>query len=716
MIKLPDDPSTQRSVATTLIISGVVLMLVRMALVLFWSVIGGNPVASNIWIEIALALMSDLVLACIVGVSVIYFGRRANNEMSYETIAGAITTYAVSALALLLVAALLPPDIEAGRPIGVVDLIMSNVIALGTFTVSIGFAGFLTQVLLARRHAKTRMLLLVQFFLLLCIWLCEALDSYSSFFGIMGFLLTVVGAIVMLINIRRLNWVAGITMDKKIRLLWLTACGAFAALILSLTHSFGEEAAVTESAQLFIRSGAVLPYTINFFGFVFFVRLLFAIVASLPNSGIVDRRSNEVESLAYLTRLMAETADVEQLLTSVTQFALRVCRAHGAWCETYEDDGEVRVIAAQLVHPDYVRALHSNRQLHRLLQTSERPVLIESVADHLPEADRSLAVRSLIAVPLVSNHHRTGTLVMFSTVEFGFEADDLRLLTAFGDTISIALDQARLMEAAIEKERLQKEFDVAQRIQSSLLPVTAPSIDRFAVDAITIPATEVGGDYFDYVRFANGSTGVLIADVSGKGIPAALYMATLKGAVLAEMRYATGPADLLRRINAALFGSMERQMYITMACISYHPDSRSLRVARAGHTPVLVRTGDDVHVLTPRGVAIGIVGPGMFDAALVEEALTVSDGDICLLTTDGVNERRNERLAEISLDPVVELIRAQCDTTASDIVRATLELLEQHADGAEQHDDLTIVAIRFGGASETRTHQERIDVATGVSA
>lgn len=684
------------TIRTILYVSGIVMLIVRIVLQALWSVLWYTDGADSLLLDIALNVLSVLVLVCIVGATALVYTQRTQNEVSYEAVAGSLTFYALSALALLLFAAIVPNGVEAGRPVNILGVVTSNIVAVGTFTISVALAGFITHLLLARRHARTRLLLYMQGGVTAGVWLCSILADLWSGFTEVGIVLTVAGAVVMLMNIRRLNWLLAISFDKKVRLLWLTACAAFAAFVLALMHGIGPDSHVATSAEVFVHSGAVLPSLINVFGFVFFARLFIAIIGSLPNSGIVDRRSNEVESLAALTRLMTELTTVDDLLTSVTGHAMRVCHAHGAWCELYEEDG-LRIVATQLVHPDWVRSLHANPTLHSILTNTRQPLLVDSVADTLPEYGRSVGFHSFIAIPLLNSDVRTGTLVMFSTVEFGFELDDLRLLTAFGDTISVALEQAQLMATALEKERLQKEVDVARTIQASLLPRSAPSSPSFDIDSITIPASDVGGDYYDYVRFSTGSHGAIIADVSGKGVPAALYMATLKGVVLAEMRSATGPADLLRRVNTTLHGSMERHTYITMTCVEFTRDCRTLRFARAGHTPTLLRCGPQISAITPGGVAIGIVPPAIFDAALEEVVIPVKAGDICLLTTDGVTERRDADMTEIGLAPIMTMLETLSPMNAHDVVLNTLQLLTSHAGDEDPHDDITIVALIVRG-------------------
>lgn len=689
---------------TVIVVAGIAFAVIRAIVVGLWCLLGDRAVSDSLVMELVITLLSDFIIVSIIGVTILHFAGRYRSDLTYETVSGSLTTYTLASLALLLLAAIIPHDVNEGRIGDFLTLISSNVIAIGAFAVTIALAGFLTSILLLRRHRLTKVYLFIQLAIILGIWLVSALSVTAQWLTVVSATLTFAGIVIMLLNIRRLNWLTTITLDRKVRLLWLTVCGAFASIVLSIMFGFGDETYVSATVNLFIRSGSAVPAVINLFGFVFFIRLLFAVIAALPNSGIVDRRSNEVDALATLTRLMTKSTDVSSLLASVTDHAMRVCHAHGAWCELYTETG-VDVVATQLVHENYVRSLHHHRSIHRLITTADQPHLVESLSDEVAAVDPTVVMKSMIIVPLVNDHRRTGTLVVFSTVDFGFEQDDLKLLTAFGDTVSVALDQARLIEAAFEKERMQKEIDVARDIQASLLPRTAPTSTRVDVDAVTIPATDVGGDYYDYIKFASGTWGAIIADVAGKGVPAALYMATLKGVVLAEMRMATGPADLLRRINATLHGSMERHTYITMMCVEFHEDCRYLRIARAGHTPAVIRRGGVTDIVAPQGLAIGIVGSDIFDRTIEDVVLAVEPGDVCLLTTDGVTERRDPDLVEIEQERILELVQRVVSDSATDVVRATQHVLDDHGRGAEPHDDITIVAIVV--RNETATADKR---------
>lgn len=692
------------------------LLVMRIVAVVAWCIVGKHGLSDSVAMEIVLTAASDLILLSMTGAAGIYYGRKATSTLTFEDMTAGIATYSVSTLALLLFGAIVPMRVVDDHPADVLSVITSHLVALGTFGVSIGLAGFLGRVLLYRRVRRRAFILVGLASLLLMIWLFGSLsDVHGGFAFVAGFALTI-GFFIILFSTRPQPWLATITMDKKLRLLWLTVCGGFASLVLAMLFAVNSDIAVRTSADLFVRNGAILPSAINALGFAFFVRLLFSILAALPNSGIVDRRSSEVQSLAALNRLVADTPDSHELFKAVTRYALDVCRAHGAWAELYGPDSSVQVVAAQLVRPEYVEALHANVGFRTLVRQAERPQLLDTIENSIGMREAALAMRALITVPLLVDHQRIGTLAVFSTIDHGLAEDDLALLTAFGDQISIGLEQHRLLQAAIENERLQREFDVARRIQYSLVPRKAAQFDGADVAAVMLPATDVGGDYYDYVTFADGTKGALIADVSGKGIPAALYMATLKGVVLAEARESTGPGDLLRRVNITLHGAMERATYITMLCVAVRPVQGLLVIARAGHTPAIVVRNGIAESLRPAGLAIGIAPPSVFDNVLEEISVHVTAGDVCLLTTDGVNERRNSARAELGMEPLEYLAATGSFDTAAALVAETIALTDEHAAGADQHDDLTIVGLVMTDRrhDETSSVQQRMEPSYGV--
>lgn len=636
-------------------------------------------------------ILSAIGLVCLLGVValVAIFVRNRRVQNSFDVVSWFLTVYSVASLALLLLGALTPASIIGST--GIISAVSTRILAVASIVVVVGMIGFFVAYMRARPTRRLRAYLITQASLFAVIGLGELLSVSTEGGVVLVIMATITSSIMTVVNAPRLPWLPTLSLDKKLRLLWLAGCAAFASVLMIVVF-FQDDTVLSVAATTLIGRLNLAVGAVYIIGLVAFVRLFVTVLVALPNSSIVDRRSFEIESLAALARLMAESASMEHILARTTELAVRVTQAHGAWAEVGSGD-ELNIVATQHVHADYVRSLHQNQLIRQVIADASSPVVIDSLAEYGVDT-RALAIRSMVIIPIAVDGARCATLVAFMTADFGFHPDDHRLLAAFGDILSIAIEQSRLHASVLEQERLQKEADVAREIQTSLLPRLHPRIEGIDLYGIMVPASEVGGDYFDYVRFADGSFGVVIADVAGKGIPAALYMATLKGAVLAEVREASGPADLLHRLSLTLSGQMDKRSYITMSCVQFQPSTSSLRYARAGHSPMIIKTSMGVDIVRPKGVAIGIVPPETFRTQIEEVELQFVDEDVCLLTTDGVTERRNESMQEMGIAAINALLLDTEVHSAKDIVEQVQQQLDHHAQGADAHDDVTIVAIR----------------------
>ena len=637
------------------------------------------------------ALLSTVGIVCVVGVialtAVLVRARRV--QSSFDVMSWFLTVYAVTALVVLVLAALIPNDLLTHS--GIVASAVSRILALASVILVSGVVGFFAAVMRSRPSRRLRAYFVTQTLMLGAMLLGASLSIASEAGILIAIMATITSAILAVVNAARLPWLQTLPLAKKLRLLWLTGCAVLASVLMLVVYLQSDTVLALSTVSL-VGGLNVFIGVVHVLGVVVFTRLMVSILIALPNSSVVDRRSLEIESLAQLARLMAESASIEHVLARTTDLTVRVTQAHGAWAELGVGDAAM-VVATQQVHAEYVQSLQRNPLLRACIDTADRALVIDTLAEYGVDI-RTLAVRSMIIVPITVDGVRCATLVAFMTVEYGFHPDDHRVLAAFGDILSIAIEQSRLHQSALERERLQKEADVAREIQTSLLPRSHPDVEHLDLYGVMVPASEVGGDYFDYVRFADGSIGVVIADVAGKGIPAALYMATLKGAVLAEVRKATGPADLLYRLSLTLSGQMDKRSYITMSCVQLRPETSTLVYARAGHSPMMVRNRDGVQIIRPKGIAIGLVAPDVFRAELEERHVELHPDDICLLTTDGVTERRNGAMQEIGIAAVSALLTSTTADSAKDLVNSIQHHLEEYAQGADAHDDVTIVAIR----------------------
>lgn len=245
-----------------------------------------------------------------------------------------------------------------------------------------------------------------------------------------------------------------------------------------------------------------------------------------------------------------------------------------------------------------------------------------------------------------------------------------------------------------EEKRWNQEIAAAKSVQQKLLPRSLPTFDSVVVSAACVPAYEVGGDYYDFFPLDDKRLGVLIGDVSGKGISAAFYITLAKGVIVSQVRGAGSPSDVLHRVNALLYGVMERGKFVSMIYGIYNTHSREFSFANAGHNPLVVRRTDgDIRTISAKGMAIGLDKGERFERAVTTASVTLEKGDCIFLYTDGVTEAMNVEHAEYGEERMIQALQA-APLNAGDIVSAALADVRKFAGKAHQHDDITLVALQ----------------------
>jgi serine phosphatase RsbU (regulator of sigma subunit) len=254
-----------------------------------------------------------------------------------------------------------------------------------------------------------------------------------------------------------------------------------------------------------------------------------------------------------------------------------------------------------------------------------------------------------------------------------------------------------LLGERVEKDRLEEELRIARQIQMSLLPAEqGVTMAGLRIAALCLPAAEVGGDYYDLLPLSETRLGVLVADVSGKGTSAALYMAELKGLVLSLSRIYESPARLLGEANRILAANMDARSFITMTYAVVDVTAATLRFARAGHSPLIqfeARSGK-TRLLTPPGLGLGLDRGDRFEQILQEEVVPLEKGDVFLLFTDGLSEAMNAEAELFGEGRLARILRETEGLQADEIRERILLEVRAFAGGAIQADDMTLVILK----------------------
>jgi anti-anti-sigma factor len=253
-------------------------------------------------------------------------------------------------------------------------------------------------------------------------------------------------------------------------------------------------------------------------------------------------------------------------------------------------------------------------------------------------------------------------------------------------------------KSVVEQERMQKEMQVAQEIQHSLLPKKVPKISGYDIGSMYRAAKEVGGDYFDFVNVDEDTLGVVVADVSGKGVPGSLVMTMIRTALRMEARGNLSAAEVMARMNDFVTEDMKKGMFVTIFYVILDSKNRIISYASAGHNPMILYRAetDETFFLNPRGFPVGISLPDdtLFRRSIDVEKIKLKKDDMLLIYTDGVTEAMNVHREQYGEDRLINLIKRHGRSSPEEFVEKLNEDVKEFTGDFPQNDDITVVAIK----------------------
>lgn len=298
---------------------------------------------------------------------------------------------------------------------------------------------------------------------------------------------------------------------------------------------------------------------------------------------------------------------------------------------------------------------------------------------------------SEVAVPIISNGEVIGALNLESDRLDAFDARDVELLEFFASAAALAIEKALLHRQVVEKERLDQQLRVARDVQSSLLPAASPDLRGYDFAAVNLPSWAVGGDYYDYLQLPDGRLGVVIADVSGKGVPAALIMATFRAALRAEARRGPEIPEVARAVNRILLESPGLARFVTAVYGVLEPAAGRFDYVNCGHNPpMLLQAEGGRESLETGGPALGILAECAFEAGRV----ALGPGDALVLYTDGVVEPEDETEAEFGTGRLEATLRESRALPAGRMVDSVVEATRLFSGRQRYEDDFTLVVVK----------------------
>lgn len=408
------------------------------------------------------------------------------------------------------------------------------------------------------------------------------------------------------------------------------------------------------------------------------------------------------DRLALLYRLSQtfnSTLDLDEVLNRVMDEVIAATRAERGFVMLREPDGRLTFRVARGLDQKIIEApqFQISRSLVERVAYEGRPILTSDARQDTRFSMRqsviSMGLRSILCVPLLTREQVTGVVYVDNRHQVGiFTQADLDLLVAIAASAAMAIENARLYQVAVEKGRLERELQMARELQAGLLPREIPQLPGWECIARWLPAREVAGDFYDFIPGEGGACGWVIADVSDKGMPAALFMALSRSIVRASLTDTPSPAEGMARANRLICADATGGMFVTLFFARLDPSAGTITYVNAGHDPPLFyRAGEAQPArLTRTGLLLGMTE----DARYEQRTVTLAPGDFILCYTDGVTDALDGDGREFGIERLQQVVLEHRHAPATAIVNAVEQALADFSGGGTPFDDVTILTIK----------------------
>ncbi len=411
-----------------------------------------------------------------------------------------------------------------------------------------------------------------------------------------------------------------------------------------------------------------------------------------------ERRALEKEVLLEVTRALAAPFDLDEVIAAILQSLRQVVDYDAAAIYLVNRRTRLLELVSESGYPegsDEAFGLQIGQGIVGWVAKTGEPVIVPDVSADPRYVAARPQTRSEVAAPLLIEGRTIGVFNLESDLDDAYHDGHLELLSAFAAQAAVAVERARVATDLLERRRLEKELAIARDIQQSFLPAGSPHVPGFDLAGTSIPHDEVGGDYYDFIPVSETRIGLAIADVSGKGIPAALLMAGFRMSLLAEIRNEFALRAVMRKANQLLHESTERDKFVTAFYGVLDWRNGVLIFSNAGHNPPFLLHRDGTHHrLEDGGLALGVLPDSRYE----ERPIALRDGDVLVHYTDGVSEAENAAGEPFGDERIERTVRAHADEPAATILRELVAAVREWAGERGPTDDLTLLVARKAGA------------------
>ncbi|MEE8340659.1 MAG: GAF domain-containing SpoIIE family protein phosphatase [Candidatus Neomarinimicrobiota bacterium] len=406
----------------------------------------------------------------------------------------------------------------------------------------------------------------------------------------------------------------------------------------------------------------------------------------------------ELSVLNDIATAVSTTHDLDQVVELIVHECvnhLNVEQGAIMLLDPTESDDQFRTIVREIDTNTDIVPYHFGVQLSGWMIKNQKPLLINDFPNDNRFTNLSgeeFPINSILSVPLKTKGKLIGVLNVFNKIDNeGFSTNDQRMLSIIATQSAQAVESARLYEEEKSLKMIEEELNFATDIQTNLLPKLNPQIDGYDIAGKSIPAKEVGGDYYDFIPIDEKKYAICLGDISGKGMPAAMLMANLQATLRGQALFTSSPGECLTRANKLLYRSTDLQKFATLFYGILDSSKNIFQFSNAGHDPpFLINSDKKVIRLTKGGTVLGFMEDYQFE----EDSIKLNKKDLIIIYSDGVTEALNKQNKEFGENRLLAILSENMNSTANELINIVFDAVKAFVIDVAQSDDITVVVIK----------------------
>ncbi len=416
----------------------------------------------------------------------------------------------------------------------------------------------------------------------------------------------------------------------------------------------------------------------------------------------VNKLKTAVEELSVLNELAiaaGRSLELDKLLNIIVQKSIIALKAEQGAIQlvTPSKGSDLNTLIRREAQSSTMPSYKVGNNITGWVLKNKKPLMIENLADDKrfqTTKQEEIEIKTVICVPIWLKSEIIGVFIVTNKkTDEHFNSGDIRLLTIIASQAGQLIYNSQLQEEAIEKKRLESELELARKIQMSLLPKPHHKIPKLDIDSYFLSTDKVGGDYYDYFIIDDNRIGIVLADVSGHGPPAALMMTMLKG-ILHSIASNFVSADLvLKEINSIFSRIAPPEMFVTMMFLVFDLENRELQFSNAGHTPLLYFSSESnrYEEVKLKGCAVNL----SINSNFIVKEIPVNKDDLFIIYTDGITEAINDKTEMFGIENLVQAIEKVKNKNTSEIIEYVKAQLNDFTKNKSLEDDIALIAVKI---------------------